>query len=397
MGAFERFYKSEIEKFMKGNELLNFDALTLNKGFFTKTDGIFNSLSNTHSQTQLSKIGERYKSKLKENIIGAIENGNDGNPDTMINVGDAINKLIQENIHLRDGTELRDFVLEGVEEWIKNTNDFEYAEEVLDYLMDYVDGGTAPFKNIGVVKNKIDALSEELLKEKNSFEKENVDSYNNSINAAKVKIRERIIDLIATPEFNYYEFRKTEEYLNLKPEIQKEADTFYTSLKEPFATTSSTELLLEVKKKIQSGKLFDTEGNASDFLKENREFFSKTDYFNLTKQIDNAFYASGDPLVNHPIFKDFNDLAKKWLGNSMQKFDAGKSFIKYSDWKDEIYEWLADHPLTEYDGNKTKRKDAFKAYVKEQMKNFALGGLEEEFDKSLIEEDADIKPPKEKS
>ena len=144
----------------------------------------------------------------------------------------------------------------------------------------------------------------------------------------------------------------------------------------------------------RAGKLFDEEGNASDFLKENREFFSKADYFALTKQIDNAFYASGDPLVNHPIFKDFNDLAKKWLGNSMQKFDAGKSFIKYADWKDEIYEWLVDNPLEAFEGSKTKRKNAFKAYVKSQMKNFALGGLEEEY-KPPKEED--FKPPKEKS
>ena len=381
VGAFERFYNSQLEKFVKKNELGSFDALTLNKGFFTETDKIRNGLNNTHQQTQLSKIGSKYKQSFKENIIGAIENNKNGDEDAIEKIGETINTLIKDNLHLRDGTELRDFVLEGVEEWIKNTNDFEYAEEVLDYLMEYVDGGTAPFKNIGVVKNKIDGLREELLKEKNSFEKENVDSYNNSVNAGKVEIRELIIDKVATKDFNYYEWRKTDEYKNLLPEVQKEADTYYTSLKEPFATTSSTELLLEVKKKIQTGKLFDVEGNASDFLKEHREFFSKADYLVLTKQIDNAFYATGDPLINHPIFKDFNDLAKKWLGNPVQKFDAGKSFIKYSDWKDEIYEWLVDHPLQgeEFNGNKTKRKDAFKAYVKEQMKNFQLGGLEEEY------------------
>ena len=212
--------------------------------------------------------------------------------------------------------------------------------------------------------------------------------------AGKVTIRELLTDKVTTKDFNYYEWRKTDEYKNLLPEVKKEADTFYNTLKEPFATTSSTELYLEVKKKIQSGKLFDEEGNASDFLKENREFFSKADYFALTKQIDNAFYASGDALINHPIFKDFNDLAKKWLGNSMQKFDAGESFIKYSNWKDEIYEWLVDHPLTEFEGNKTKRKDAFKKYVKEQMLNFALGGLEEEY---VPPKEEDFKPPKEKS
>ena len=391
-GAFERFYNSQLEKFVTDNELTNFDALTLNKGFFTQTDKIRNSLNNTHQQTQLSKIGSKYKDSFKENIIGAIENNNTGDEDAIENIGETINTLIKDNLHLRDGTELRDFVLEGVEEWIVNTNDFEYAEDVLDYLMTYVDGGTAPFKNIGVVKNKIDGLREELLKEKNSFNSEKTKNYNNSVNAGKINVRELLTEKVGETDFNYYEYRKTEEYLNLKPEVQKEADEFYNSLNEPFATTSSTELYLEVKKKIQTGNLFDKEGNAYDFLKENREFFSKADYFILIKQIDNAFYASGDKLIGHPIFKEFNTLAKSWLSNPVQKFNAGGSFVKYSEWRDEIYEWLADHPIQgeEFNGNQTKRKDAFKTYVKEQMKNFQLGGLEEEY---VPPEEEDFKPP----
>ena len=62
--------------------------------------------------------------------------------------------------------------------------------------------------------------------------------------------------------------------------------------------------------------------------------------------------------------------------------------------RDEIYEWLVDNPLEAFEGNKTKRKDAFKAYVKSQMENFTLGGLEEEYVPEKVEE---FKPPKEKS
>ena len=109
---------------MMKNELLNYDAIDLNKGFFSKTHKIYNSLSNTHNQTQLGKIGERYKEGLKNNIINEIEEANDGDPNTMPKLGDAINKIIEENIHLRDGTQLRDYVLEAVEDWIKNTDDF---------------------------------------------------------------------------------------------------------------------------------------------------------------------------------------------------------------------------------------------------------------------------------
>ena len=53
-----------------------------------------------------------------------------------------------------------------------------------------------------------------------------------------------------------------------------------------------------------------------------------------------------------------------------------------------------DNPLEAFEGSKTKRKNAFKAYVKTQMKNFTLGGLVEEYEPPKEE---DFKPPKEKS
>ena len=76
--GFDDFYKKSLEDFMKKNELLNYDAIDLNKGFFSKTDKIYNSLSNTHNQTQLGKIGERYKEGLKNKVteIKEVTGGN---------------------------------------------------------------------------------------------------------------------------------------------------------------------------------------------------------------------------------------------------------------------------------------------------------------------------------
>ena len=381
-GGFDSFYKNQLEKFLKANQLLNFDALTLNKGFFSQTDKIYNSLSNTHSQTQLSKIGERYKKGLKENIIGAIEEGNDGDPDTMPNVGDAINKLIQDNIHLRTGTELRDFVLEAVEEWITNTDDFDYAEEVLDSLMKYVDGGTNKFENIGVVKNKIDALKQHLLKEKNEFDDENVKIYNNKVKTGKIEVRKNLAEKMKTEDFNFYEWRKKDEYLNLMPEVQEEAKKYYSSMGGSFAGTTDAGVLTEVYKRIRKGNVYE-DGGADDFLETNKDLFSKSDYINFkTKLIPNAFYTSGDELVNHPIFKDFADMAKVWMRSPTVTFDPVAGFLKYSRWEDDIYAWMTNNKLEKFGGDKQKRADAFKTYVQDQMKNFTLGGLEEVYEPS---------------
>ena len=376
-GAFDKFYKKELEKFVKDNELLNFDAVDLNKGFFSLTDKTYNGLSNTHSQTQLSKIGERYKKTLKENIIGAIEEGNDGDPDTMPNVGDAINKLIQDNIHLRTGTELRDFVLAAVEEWITNTDDFDYAEEVLESLMDYVDGGTNKFKNIGVVKNKIDALQQHLTKEKNEFDDEEVKIYNNKVKVGKIEVRKNLAEKMKQEDFNFYEWRKSDEYLNLMPEVQEEAKKYYSSMGGSFAGTTDAGVLTKLYKLITKGDVYE-DGGADAFLEQNKDLFSKADYVKFkTKTIPNAFYTTGDELKNHPIFSDFDDMATVWLRSPTTAFNPVASFLKYSRWKEDIYDWMSNNSLEKFGGDKQKRADAFKAYVQDQMKNFTLSGLEE--------------------
>ena len=113
--------------------------------------------------------------------------------------------------------QLRDYILEAVEDWVKNTDDFDYAEDVLDNLMKYVEGGTNVFENIGVVKNKIDALKSELIKEKNDYNDENVKVYNNKVSTGKIVVRELLAEKMKEDNFNFYEWRKTEEYLNLIP------------------------------------------------------------------------------------------------------------------------------------------------------------------------------------
>ena len=389
-GEFDSFYKNQLEKFIKDNELLNYDAIELNNGFFKNTDKIRNSLENTHNQTQLGKIGERYKEGLKNNIINEIEEANDGDATTVPKLGETINKIIQENIHLRDGTQLRDIVLDAVSDWIKNTDDFEYADEVLDNLMKYVEGGTNKFENIGVVKNKIDALKEELLKERNSFNDENIKVYNNKVNIGKIEIREKLAEKMKegtkfqtgtgkeyTEPFNFYAWRKTDEYLNLMPEVQEEAKKYYSSMSGSFKGTTDANVLTEIWKRIEKGDVYG-EGGADKFLEANKDLFSKADYEKFkTKTIPNAFYTTGDELTKHPIVKDFDTLAKDWMRSGLV-VDKTTAFLRYKDWEEEIFKWMKDNPLTNYK-SKTERAEKFEAFVKEKMKNFSLTGLEEPY------------------
>ena len=71
--AFDKFYNDELKNFLTENNLGAFDALQLEKGFFSETSKTRNSLFNTHVNSQMSKIGEDYKNNFKESIQGKFD------------------------------------------------------------------------------------------------------------------------------------------------------------------------------------------------------------------------------------------------------------------------------------------------------------------------------------
>ena len=144
-------------------------------------------------------------------------------------MGDQLNKLLQDHVDVRNPTDLRDYILESLDTFIENTRDFDYAEDVLDNLMDFVQSGTAPFSNIGAVKNKIDGLRSKLDDERADFDKDKIDGYNNKVAKGKIQIREILTEKFKDDDFSFYEYRKTEEYKNLLPEVKTEAENYYNA------------------------------------------------------------------------------------------------------------------------------------------------------------------------
>ena len=378
-GAFTEFYNSQLEKFFKDNQLGLFSATELNDSFFTETDKVRNGLENIHVQSQLEKVGKRFKKGFTDSILGILENGKtDDSENRFQNMGDAINKLLQNHIDVRNPTDLRDYVLEGVEEFIKNTRDFDYADDVLDNLMKFVESGTAPFENIGAVKNKIDGLRDILDDERKDFENDQTDKYENNIKKGKIEIRKSLAEKFKEDDFSFYEYRKSEEFLSLAPEIQEEAKSYYNNFTgNTFSSSSSIEVLTQLNKLLQ----LPTTDEAEAFLEENKDLLSKADYFNYKDtKIPNAFFNGNDPLLKSPRFKDFMAIAEKSILNSpTAEYNIGDSFNRLAEYKDDALEWLQENPLSKYNGSKLARKQAFEKYLKDTAKNFNLFTNEVEY------------------
>ena len=72
-GAFNNFYKSELETFIKENQLGQFEATELEKGFFKETSSYRAILENNHRQSQLKLFDERFNEKVDTKIYGIFE------------------------------------------------------------------------------------------------------------------------------------------------------------------------------------------------------------------------------------------------------------------------------------------------------------------------------------
>ena len=68
-GAFDTFYKAQLDAFIKENNLGFFTPMELESGFFSETSSYRNILENRHKQNQLNKFKEDFKDKTNSKFM----------------------------------------------------------------------------------------------------------------------------------------------------------------------------------------------------------------------------------------------------------------------------------------------------------------------------------------
>ena len=173
-GAFNQFYKSELDKFIKENDLGFFSPLELEKGFFKETTSYRNILENTHRNSQLQEFEKDFNNKVDNRIYGIFEKFKDFDQSPLGDFDDGVDKYsflaskIQKEVTELlgvgyDASDITDRILEGIETYVTTTTDFEYAKEIIENLPDFIQGGTDTIANIGKVKKKKEELTKLLL------------------------------------------------------------------------------------------------------------------------------------------------------------------------------------------------------------------------------------------
>jgi len=179
-GAFERYYKEQLQLFVKDKKLGFFAPEELEKSFFQETSAYRQQIEARHKQNLLDKFNKDFDNKIKDRIVGTIEKFKNFDTDLLSEVEiqngvtkwDKIAKGLQNEIGslldvTGDGREAIDTIFQGLELYVTTTDDYEFALKVIQNIPQLLLTGTGNVADIGRLKNKQQELKDLLITKQN--------------------------------------------------------------------------------------------------------------------------------------------------------------------------------------------------------------------------------------
>ncbi len=270
-GAFEKFYKERLGKFIKEKNLGFFQPEELEAGFFKETSIYRNQLEATHKQNLLNEFNKDFDNKIKERIIGTVEKFKTWDTDQLsegeivagITKWDKISEVLQGEIQslfevTGNGRDVVDTIFDGLELYVTSTDDYEFALQLIQEIPKRLIAGTGSIADIGRLKNKQEELKALLIEKQN-------EKINNEVNFEKNK------DNLATVQTHNY----------LEEQLKLNSDFNVTQWINDPARTDAERIAGEQYKK---SLLFDG-GNSddTDVIKEIEKLLNNNEYAEASK------------------------------------------------------------------------------------------------------------------
>ena len=360
-GAFDSFYKAEMEKFVKDNDLGFFTPLELEKGFFSKTSNNRLILENNHRQKQSALIKDKFDDKVINNTFGVIAKyktmAEDGSIpfETIVNgIADELNVSISaiEGVS-GDGTHTIDTVFKGIEGWIGSTTDFEFAKKLLIELPAQLYAGNNSFENIGRIKKKTNDMLALLIGNESADTKSKNDL---------AQIRETK-EIIATHEFldnqpddfDIMEWRNAPERSNT--EIST-SDKWIKALNFDGGASDNDFAMAEVYELIKAGDYDEADALAEKYALIDKQI-TKATLQNLRVSIIPSYQNhKNKPIFSHPRYVQVMNAMKSTIQQSNKGGDKIQG-VKAMDWAETtMLGWYAENHK-EYIGKNSEFRKAF--------------------------------------
>ena len=351
--AFDKFYNDQLKLFVEKNNLGAFDALQLEKGFFSETSKSRNSLSNTHLQNQMSKIGEEYKNNFKENIQGKFDKNK-----TNEEIGADISAFVQDAVTNGLGKPTaRKYLLESLKDWSKTTGDLEFAERLLRDLPNHLQLGTGKLSGVEGIQNDLDELKENIDTRILQKEKDELIALDN----------ERTRDVLEASEFankydTFSEAIQDPDYPKFSKNKQAEIFKEIESREQGFDSQTDPRVEEDFYSLLEQNKIKE----AKEFLRRNVPNMTSNDYSEFDTELNAFIFTKKDGLLASRYYKHWkNEIEVITKSTNKTKYALSKiSPLEHKKFEANMKVWLEAHPVENYDGDATKRKDEFEKYVK---------------------------------
>jgi len=386
-GAFESFYKDELKAFIKDKNLGFFKPEELEKGFFKETSEYRTQLEATHKSNLLENFKKNANAKVTERIIGIIQKYKDF--DTSILGDDSKDKfeLIAEALQTEldelyavtgDGKASIDQIFNGLMLWAGNTEEYEFALEVIDAVPELLLGGTGSIADIGRLRNQTSKLKKILIEKT----EERLSSQNKLEKAIEQDQRIKTYELLEQ-EINKAEAKgetfSVTEWKNNADRTDAERDSAEAYLKDQKfdgGASNNPEIEIEIYNLLKVGKWEDASDLVSEAYRDGDLTKASKDNYKLVI-IPNAMDYKENHFLNIPYIKKqfdaFDKLVASGRFGDVSKAVTGSTYLK-----EQLIAWLKENE--DFKGTDYQKERLFMAEYDKliwEMKQY--GGYDELF------------------
>ncbi len=366
-GAFDTFYKSELDAFIKENNLGFFTPMELESGFFSETSSYRNILENRHKQNQLSKFKEDFKDKTNSRIYGILESAKDFNNDefydddgsgtTRLNF--LKNKLNKEIGSIFDvtgkGDEIVDNIIDGLKNYVEKSDDFEYSKFLIEVLPSILKSGTNTFEKIGRVEEAQQELMDLVVQAETKKLKSDTDLIKLKDDKLYIDTYKFLMDNFKNENFDISKYRndKSRSVTELKAIDQFTKDTAYGG-----GTQNNLLIERDIDKLISEGK-FDEAKKLAEESYYNKQI-TRTRYQNLiTKEIPTAEnFGNDEVFTDNPLYEAVIGSLEKTIATTSKGGDKLTASYGIVYVNKELRKWYSlnkDKPKYKEDPTKLKK------------------------------------------
>ena len=361
--AFQKFYKNELKLYIKENQLGSFDAVELEKGFFKKTSAMKNQLFQAHVQTQMSVVGEQYKTNFINTIQGKFDSSKsfeDIGADISAFVKDAVKNSLSKQT-------AQQYILDTLTDYAENTGDYEYASKVLSELPQHIKLGTDSLGNVKGLKDDFDKIQEKLEDRADQELKDDNTRKENQRTKEALEAGE-VVDKYET----LTEAMKSSEWKNASTYKRNQIKQTYAGYDVGFSTETNPNIDSDINALLAKG---DTAG-AMELLNNSISEVQQTYFNNKKQEIKNYELSGTDGMLAISEFKTamlrVQDLTKKAADAARNSsIKVGYDGMADEKFRIKAIDWLADNPVDNEPPRRythSKRRAEFEKFITEELR-----------------------------